>query len=99
MVCFLFIDLPYNMLLPRLIIIFLFIGVLLKSTITLSTPFQFDIDNIGFVDDETDDLNDQNIYFFSISLPPKHIPRLSFEYSEKTIDRAYFIETPPPELG
>ena len=87
------------MLLPRLIIIFLFIGVLLKSTITLSTTFQFDIDNIGFVDDETDDLNDQNIYFFSISLPPKHIPRLSFEYSEKTIDRPYFIETPPPELG
>mgnify|MGYP000247416335 FL=1 len=99
MVCFLLKDLLYKMLLPRLIIIFLFIGVLLKSTITLSIPLQIDIDNIGFVEDEIDDLNDQNIYFFSISLSPKHIPRLSFEYSEKTIDRPCFIETPPPELG
>ena len=87
------------MILPRLIIIVLLAGVLLKSTSSLCIQQYTEVDTIGFLEDEIDDLNDQNIYFFSISLSPKHIPRLSFEYSEKTIDRPCFIETPPPELG
>ena len=86
------------MLLPRLIIIFLFTGVLLKSTITLSIPFQIDIDNIGFVEDETDDLTDEINYLFSVNINYIIVDNTMINFSEKTIDRPSIIETPPPKF-
>ena len=87
------------MLLPRLIIIFLFAGVLLKSTFTPAGPFLSDSDTIAFIDDSTDEENDENIYLFRINLDFNIVSTTDLDLSLKTIDRPHYTETPPPEFA
>jgi hypothetical protein len=98
MVCFLLKDLLYKMLLPRLIIIFLFAGVILKSTHTPASQFHSDSDAITFLEDDTDEQNDENIYLFRMNLDFNIVSATDLDLSVKTIDRPPYTETPPPEF-
>ena len=98
MVYFLHIDLPYNMLLPRIIIVFLFAGVLLKTTLTPANQFHTDSDTITFLEDVSDEQNDENIYLFGINFDFNIVSATYLDFSLKTIDRPPYTETPPPEF-
>ena len=87
------------MFLPRLIIIFLFAGVLLKSTSSLCIQQYTEVYTIGFLEDEADDVNDENIYLFSVNIGNIIVGNTMINFSEKTIDRPSIIETPPPQFG
>ena len=86
------------MLLPRLIIIFLFAGVLLKSTHAPASQFHSDSDTIAFLEDHTDEQNDENIYLFRMNLDFKIVSITDPDLTLKTIDRPPYTETSPPEL-
>ena len=86
------------MLLPRLIIIFLFAGVILKSTLPTSDQIQSDTDNIGLMEEGQDDLTDENTSLFSIDNHMKNVSITVDNISEKIIERPPFTETPPPEF-
>ncbi len=87
------------MLLPRLIIIFLLAGVLLKSTSSLCFQQYTEVDTIGFLEYETDDINDENIYLFSVNIGDIIVDNTIINFSEQTIDRPSNIEIPPPKFG
>lgn len=87
------------MLLPRLIIIFLLAGVLLKSTSSICVQQYTEVDTIEFLEYETDDINDENIYLFSVNIGDIIVDNTIINFSEQTIDRPSIIEIPPPKFG